>query len=301
MNLLKSIEVFQVVCKYKSFSKAATQLNLVPSAVSRQINELEKHLNIRLLNRTTRSISLTTDGRRYLQKMDIISQNVNDLVSLTTDEKVIKDHINLTVAPSLGEYILLEPINEYSIKYPRVSLTLNLINREVNLVEEGYDLAVRVGDLEDSSLISRQIHSFPFVVVASPSYLKEHGTPLHPKDLSQHNCIINTIMKTPYRWKFVEGKNKIKIKVKGSLEANNDVMQKGFSTAGIGISYIPNFLVKEQIANGQLVPILAEYTPEPVPISIIYPSRKHLSTAKRKFIDTLAEYFLVKSSNKKDY
>ncbi|MDO7086518.1 LysR substrate-binding domain-containing protein [Pseudocolwellia sp. AS88] len=298
MNLLKSIEVFQVVCKYKSFSKAANHLNLVPSAVSRQINELEKHLNIRLLNRTTRSISLTTDGRRYLQKMEVITQNVGELVSLTSDEKVIKDHINFTASPALGEHILLEPINEFSLKYPGVSLTLNLVNRDVNLVEEGYDLALRVGGLEDSSMISRQIYSFPFVVVASPNYIKEHGAPLHPKDLSQHNCIINTIMRTPYRWKFVEGKNKIQIKVKGSIEANNDAMQQGFSTAGLGISYIPLFIVKEQIASGKLVPILTEYTPEPVPISIVYPSRKHLSNAKRKFIDTLAEYFLDKNPQK---
>lgn len=291
MNLLKSIEIFQTVCKYKSFSKAANYLNIVPSAVSRQINELEQHLGIRLLNRTTRSISLTNDGRRYLQKMTSITQQVDELESLSSDETVIQDHINLTAVPSLGENILLNAINEYIKKYPKVSLSLNLVNREVSIVEEGYDFAFRVGSLNDSSMVSRQIYSFPFVVVASPNYLSEFGSPSSPDELIKHNCIINTIMRNPYRWEFVEGKRRFTVKVKGSIEANNDSMQCGFSVAGLGISYVPKFIVKDQINKGQLVQLLTQYTPEPLPISIVYPTQKYLSTAKRKFIDTLVEYF----------
>ncbi|WP_077338171.1 LysR family transcriptional regulator [Pseudocolwellia agarivorans] len=290
MNLLKSIEVFQEVCKHKSFSKAANHLNLVPSAVSRQINELEKHLNTRLINRTTRSISLTNDGRRYLQKMDVITQNVGELISLSTDEKIVKDHIHFTAPPVLGENILQNALNEYSQKYPNVSLSLNFVNREVNLVEEGYDLAVRIGVLEDSNLISRQIHLFPLIVVASPSYLKKYGIPAHPKELTNHNCIINTIMKTPFKWKFIDEKKNILVKVKGNLEANNDIMLQRFATAGLGISYIPDFMAQEQINKGELVQLLTEFMPQPLPISVVYPSRKHLSTAKRKFIDTLIEH-----------
>ncbi|XPF94086.1 LysR family transcriptional regulator [Colwellia sp. RE-S-Sl-9] len=290
MDLFKSITVFQEVCKHKSFSKAANHLNLVPSAVSRQINELEKQLNIRLLHRTTRSISLTNDGRRYLQKMDVITQNVGELISLTTDEKIIKDHIHFTAPPVLGENILQNALNEYSQKYPNVSLSLNFVNREVNLVEEGYDLALRVGKLEDSNMISRQIHLFPLIVVASPNYLKKHGTPNHPKDLIHHNCIINTIMKTPFKWNFVDENKNFLVKVKGNLEANNDIMLQRFATAGLGISYIPNFMVQDQIEKGELVQLLTKFMPSPLPISVVYPSRKHLSTAKRKFIDTLVEH-----------
>ncbi|XQW86323.1 LysR substrate-binding domain-containing protein [Thalassotalea piscium] len=290
MNLLKSIEVFQEVCKHKSFSKAANHLNLVPSAVSRQINELEKHLNVRLLNRTTRSISLTTSGRRYLQKMEIITQNVDALVDLTTDEKMIKDHIHFTAPPVLGENLLQNALNDYSRQYPHVSVSLNLVNREVNMVEEGYDLAVRIGVLEDSNMISRQLQSFHLVVVASPDYLKKHGTPLCPKDLVQHNCIINTIIKTPFKWKFVEEKRNTFVKVKGNIEANNNTMLQRFASAGLGISYIPDFIVQQQVDKGELVLLLTEFMPPPVPISVVYPSRKHLSIAKRKLIDTLIEH-----------
>lgn len=290
MDLFKSIEVFQEVCKQKSFSKAAHKLNLVPSAVSRQINELEKHLGIRLLQRTTRSISLTTDGRRYLNKMEVISQNVGELINLTSDDKVIEDHIYFTASPVLQNHPLFNALNEYAQKYPSVSLSVNFVNREINLVEEGYDLALRVGILEDSNLISRQVNHFPLAIVASPSYLKKYGVPQHPKDLMNHNCIINTMMKSPYRWRFIDGKRNFSIKVKGAVESNSDIMLQTSSMAGLGISYLPALVVQEQINHGKLVPLLTEFIPHPLPISIVYPSRKYLSTAKRKLIDTLIKH-----------
>jgi len=284
MNLLKSIDVFREVCKQMSFSLAAEQLNIVPSAVSRQINELEKYLGVRLLQRTTRSISLTQDGHRYLQKMDAISQSVRELKNNKRD-KIVEDHIRLTAPPILGKLFLNEALSHYIIQYPSVSLSTTLINREINLIDEGYDLALRVGVLDTSNLIARSLGQFSMTVVASPDYLKAHGQPKHPKELAKHNCLINTLSHSPHRWKLREEKRNFSIKVAGSLEVNDDTTLETFACAGHGIAYLPLYVVSEHIRNGTLIPLFKKHMPEPLPISLIYPSRFNLSKAKRLLID----------------
>jgi LysR family transcriptional regulator for bpeEF and oprC len=287
MNLLKSIEIFREVCKQMSFSQAAGQLNLVPSAVSRQISELEKHLGVRLLQRTTRSISLTDEGRRYLQKMDVISQSVHDLKNLGSDENKVEDHIRLTAPPILGVPFLNGVIDSYLQQYPDVSLSTTLVNRQINLVEEGYDLALRVGALDDSNLVARIVGQFPLSMVASPAYLETHGVPEHPKELVKHNCIINTLTQSPRRWGFREGRRNFSIKVDGRCDANDDTILQSMACSGLGIVYLPRIVVRGNIANGELIPILNEFIPAPLPVSVVYPSRQFLSTAKRILIEHL--------------
>jgi LysR family transcriptional regulator for bpeEF and oprC len=287
MNLLKSIEIFREVCKQMSFTQAAEQLNLVPSAVSRQINELEKHLGVRLLQRTTRSISLTDEGRRYLQKMDVISQSVHDLNNLNSDDAHIEDHIRLTAPPILGAPFLKGVIDTYLQQHPDVSLSTTLVNRQINLIEEGYDLALRVGTLDDSSLVARVVGQFPLSIVASPAYIETHGEPAHPKELVKHNCIINTLAQSPRRWGFRDGRRKFSIKVDGQCDANDDIMLRTIACAGLGIAYLPAIVVHDNIANGELVPILNDFIPDPLPVSVVYPSRQFISTAKRILIDHL--------------
>ncbi len=287
MNLLKSIEIFREVCKQMSFTQAAEQLNLVPSAVSRQINELEKHLGVRLLQRTTRSISLTDEGRRYLQKMDVISQSVHDLNNLNSDDAYIEDHIRLTAPPILGVPFLKGVIDTYLQQHPDVSLSTTLVNRQINLIEEGYDLALRVGTLDDSSLVARVVGQFPLSIVASPAYIETHGEPAHPKELVKHNCIINTLAQSPRRWGFRDGRRKFSIKVDGQCDANDDIMLRSIACSGLGIAYLPAIVVHDSIAIGELVPILNDFIPDPLPVSVVYPSRQFLSTAKRKLIDHL--------------
>lgn len=289
MDLLKSIEVFREVCKQMSFSKAANQLDLVPSAVSRQISELEKHLGVRMLNRTTRAISLTEDGRRYLQKMDAISQSIRELKHQPSEDEKIEDHIRLTAPPLLGTQFLTDVLNRYLQQYPDVSLSTTLVNREINLIEEGYDMALRVGDLHDSNLVARAVGTFSLSLVASQDYLDTYGEPKHPKDLVSHNCLINTLVKSPRRWGFREGRRKFSIKVDGRYDANDDNMLQSFACAGLGIAYLPGNVVNDQVSKGNLVSILKDYIPDPLAISIIYPSRHLLSSAKRKLIDHLIE------------
>ena len=289
MDLLKSIEVFREVCKQKSFSQAANQLNLVPSAVSRQISELEKHLGIRLLQRTTRSISLTEDGRRYLYKMDAISQSVRELMGQSAEDKKHQEHIRLTAPPIFGPKFLSDVLNSYMLQYPNVSISTTMVNREINLVEEGYDLALRVGELEDSNMVARVVGKFSLSVVASPKYISNYGEPKHPKDLVNHNCIINTLTKSPHRWAFREGGRKFSVKVDGRCVANDDMLLQTYACSGLGIAFLPTYVVADQIRKGNLMLILEEFISDSLPISVVYPSRHLLSTAKRNMIDQLVE------------
>ncbi|MEW8693189.1 MAG: LysR family transcriptional regulator [Candidatus Thiodiazotropha endolucinida] len=289
MDLLKSIEIFQAVCRQKSFSQAAQQLNLVPSAVSRQINELEKHLGVRLLHRTTRSVSLTDEGRRYLQKMEAITHTVEELKTLNSDDDIIQDHIRLTAPPILGPQFLNKIVESYLRQYPDVSLSITLVNREINLIEEGYDIALRVGTLDDSNLVARVVGHFPLVAVASPTYLETHGEPKHPKVLTKHNCIINTLTQSPRRWFFREGKRNFSIKVDGQCDANDDATLKVMACASLGIAYLPKLAVHEQIENGELISILGKFIPNPLPVSVVYPSRQYLSKAKRILLEQLVD------------
>ena len=290
MDLLKSIAVFQEVCKYMSFSKAADQLNIVPSAVSRQINELEKYLDARLLQRTTRAISLTDAGKRYLQKMDVITENIHDLRGLDEDERYITDHIRLTAPPIFASLFLNNAFQSYLKQCPDVSLSTTLVNREIKLIEEGYDLALRVGELDDSNLVARNVGKFSLSIVVSPGYIDAHGEPVYPKDLIQHNCLINTLSHLPRRWRFQNNKGNFSIKIDGDFDANDDVMLRSLAGAGRGIAYLPSCFVAEQINKGELISVLNEFIPPPLPISVIYPSRIHLSQAKRILINHLIQH-----------
>jgi len=289
MDLLKSIEIFREVCKQMSFSQAANQLNLVPSAVSRQISELEKHLGVRLLQRTTRSISLTEDGKRYLQKMDAISQGVRELKGQPGKDQSSEEHIRLTAPPIFGPEFLGEALNSYMQQYPFVTISTTMMNREINMIEEGYDLALRVGELEDSNLVARTVGEFSLSVVASPEYIEHYKKPKHPKDLVNHNCIINTLTKSPRRWMFQEGGRKFSVKVDGRCIANDDMMLQSYACSGLGIAFLPSYVTSEQVDKGNLKLILKKFIPDPLPISVVYPSRHLLSTAKRNLIDHLID------------
>ena len=161
------------------------------------------------------------------------------------------------------------------------------MNREINLIEEGYDLALRVGELKDSSMVARPVGSFSLSVVASPEYIKTHGRPKHPKDLTQYKCIINTLMKSPYRWPFQENGRNFSVKVNGKFDANEDFLLQSFACSNLGIAYLPSYVVREKIAEGKLISLLPDFLPKPLPISIVYPNRHLLGKAKRDLIEHL--------------
>ncbi|MFT7053130.1 MAG: LysR family transcriptional regulator for bpeEF and oprC [Psychromonas sp.] len=161
------------------------------------------------------------------------------------------------------------------------------MNRKIDLVEEGVDLAVRVGHLADSSMVARKIGSMPLKTVASMAYFEQHGRPEHPKALAEHNCLINTAISTPKRWTYQVAGKTLLVKVSGELEANESLCLKAFAMVGQGIAQMPNFYVDNAIASQELIEILAEYAPQPLPINLIYPSQRLLNPA---LIDFLMDY-----------
>ncbi|MBH0066459.1 LysR family transcriptional regulator [Pseudoalteromonas sp. NZS100] len=290
MDLLKSIQVFEQVAQQQSFSRAAESLNLVPSAVSRQINELEKWLDIRLINRTTRSLSLTEDGKAYLLKLSDIRAQVTELRRSKTQLQQIKGLIKITAPIMIGQYMLPVALAEFKDLHQDVDLAISLMNRKVELVEEGFDLAIRVGHLNDSTMVARNIGNMHFKTVASPHYINTHGMPSTPKDLKNHQCLINTAVTNAKRWSYlIDGKSTV-IKVAGSLEVNDSQSLKAFAIANQGIAQLPSFYVDAAIQSGELIEILSDYVPSPLPVNLLYPSQRLLSPTVRALVDYLVPF-----------
>ena len=290
MDLLKSIQVFEQVAQQQSFSRAAESLNLVPSAVSRQINELEKWLDIRLINRTTRSLSLTEDGKAYLLKLSDIRAQVTELRRSKTQQQQIKGLIKITAPIMIGQYMLPVALAEFKELHQDVDLAISLMNRKVELVEEGFDLAIRVGHLNDSTMVARNIGNMRFKTVASPHYINTHGMPSTPKDLKNHQCLINTAVTNAKRWSYlIDGKSTV-IKVAGSLEVNDSQSLKAFAIANQGIAQLPSFYVDAAIQSGELIEILSDYVPSPLPVNLLYPSQRLLSPTVRALVDYLVPF-----------
>ena len=291
MDIIKSFKVFQLVIEQESFSRAADQLNLVPSAVSRQISELENWLGIRLINRTTRSLHLTGEGSEYLAKMSSILGLVDELKCTRGDLAQLTGKLTLSAPMMLGQFILPNAISAFKNEHANVQVSLSLLNRKVDLVEEGYDLALRVGNLADSNLIARKLGTMSFVTVASPEYLRKHGTPLVPRELHLHNCLINTALSSSGRWEYTVEGNAKKVKVNGDIESNESLALLSLAKAGQGIVFLPELYVQKDLARGALVEILRDYRPAPLPINLLYTSNRLISPLLKTFIDFIIEHF----------
>lgn len=291
MDVLRSMEIFEKVAQEQSFSRAAEKLNLVPSAVSRQVSELEKWLNVRLINRTTRALHLTDEGRRYLQKMSHISAQIAELRNLGKQEESLTGHIKITAPVMLGQHEIPELLSRFQKQHPDVSISLTLMNRKVDMVEEGYDIAIRAGHLPDSNLYARKVGEVSFKTVASPGYLKNSPPLTYPQDLHDHNCIVNSAMNNPGRWAYRMGdKHKI-YKIDGNIESNDSTCILGFVIAGQGVARLPGNYLQHALDSGALVEVLEEYRSQPLPVHILYPSNRLMSVTLRVLIDFLVANF----------
>ena len=292
MDKLRSIEVFHEVVRRGSFSAAAESLQLVPSAVSRQVNELEQWLGVKLLHRTTRSLNLTAEGTRYLDRFESLLANVADL-ELEADRSRgdVSGTLRITTFPFMGDHLLQPVLLGFLREHPGVDVSLLLTHRKVSLIDEGYDLAVRVGDLPDSNLISRRIGTVRMRCAAAPNYLDARSRPREPQDLAHHNCLYDSILdRHNRRWRFLADDREVSVPIDGNLIVNNGEMVMNMAKAGVGVVYLPNFFLDEPIAKGELEEVLGEYNRITYPLSVIYPQNRHMSRAMRLFIDALVEY-----------
>ncbi len=300
MDLLKSFHVFQKVAELGSFSRAANALGVVPSAVSRQINELEEWAGLRLVNRTTRSLHLSAEGQVYLEKLKQITADVQHLKSLGETEQGLVGHINLTAPMMLGQFVLPDTLARFQEVHPEVGISVTLINRTVDILEEGFDVAVRAGHLTDSSLMSQTVGSISMTTIASHAYLERFGWPQEPKDLTAHNCLISDPTAQSARWSFRTDGKDFAVRVSGSLRANDSLCLKALSLAGVGIARIPRQYVSKELDADALIEILPEYAPPAIPLNVVHHYGRRARPALRAFVDFMADDLRRAASDKTD-
>jgi len=291
-KLFDGMVIFTQVVASGSFSAAAIATNHSNSYISKEINKLEARVGVRLLNRTTRSISLTPEGQLYFEQCQQLVLDAQDAVSLLTQSHIEpKGLLKVSCPTSFAESHLQEVLSDFMHHYPEVNLVLDLNDRQVDLVQDGFDLVIRATDkLAESSLVCRKIYSCKAYTVASHDYLKRFGTPETPKQLSEHQCICYSNLKQPSKWPFSHPEREdIQIDVNTKLLCNSASMELAMVLAGHGICRLPEFVMDQTLKEQKLAILFPEYNSPIIDVYAIYPSRKHLSPKVRCFIDLLVQ------------
>ncbi len=291
MDRLQAITAFVTVVEAGSFARAAERLDASVSAVSRHVAELEAHLDARLLNRTTRRLSLTEAGAAFHERcVQLLADLEEAEQGASQGGATPRGTLKLTCPITYGVRVLAPAIAAFVARHAQVRVDVELSDRAVDLVDEGIDLAVRIGAIRSQFLVARRIGSTTLVCCASPGYLARHGTPRTPEDLSRHACLTYEYAPVRNQWRFAspDGSERA-VRVAGPIHANNGRMLVALAAQGAGIALEPDFMVAPEVADGRLVPILGDWTPPAIPIHAAYPSRRHLSAKVRAFVDFLAE------------
>ena len=296
MDKFQEMQAFVTVVDAGSFVRAADALDISKTAVSRLVGDLEARLGTRLLHRTTRRLSLTPEGEvfheRCRQVLDDVSEAEAELTA-RSGEAVGRLRINVPVTFGLLHLAPLWPA--FMAMHPRVELDITLADRVVDLVEEGYDLAVRIARLQPSSLVSRQLSSTRLVLCASPEYLRRHGTPGHPSDLAEHAVIAYTLLSTGDHWAFEGPEGPVGVTVTPRMRTNSGDTCCAAALQHRGLVLQPTFLVAPHLASGALVEVLPQYRSTELGVFAVYPSRKHLTPKVRVLIDFLVGAFRTRA------
>jgi DNA-binding transcriptional LysR family regulator len=293
LDALTDIAVFVRVVERGSFTLAAGDLDLSRAVVSKYLSRLEERLGARLLNRTTRRLSLTEAGAALFEASRGALERIEEAEAAVAQlQSEPRGRLRVSAPMSFGILHLGPVLAEFARRHPRVTLDVRLDDRYVNLVEEGVDVAVRIGILTDSSLVSRKLATTRAVACASPEYLAEHGEPETPEDLASHNCLIYSYLSTANVWRFTapDGRE-IPVAVNGTFRINNGIVLAEAAVAGHGILVTPSFYVAELLRSGRLKRILEPYRLKELGIHAVYPQRGHVPPKVRAFVDLLAQRF----------
>ena len=290
MDRIDAMQAFLAVADLEGFAPAARKLGLSPSGVTRLIAALEEHLGARLLQRTTRSVALTDAGARYLARVRRILADVEEAEVSIKDERTRPSGRLVVSAPiGFGRLHVSPMMSEYLKRYPEVSGELRLTDRVINLVEDGVDLAVRIGHLADSSLVARHVGEMRRIVVASPGYLKAHGEPKTPEAIASHQTIqFGATMASP-DLRFVRDGKEIRIAPVPRLMTNSADAAIQYAVAGGGLTRVLAYQAADAIKRGRLKIVLAKFEQPPLPIHVVYPTSRLLSAKVRAFIDLVVE------------
>ena len=292
MDRLVAMRAFVTVVEEGGFTAAAAKLRTSKSAVSTLVRELETELGAALLNRTTRRMSLTEAGQRFKARAEQILADVEEAereaTALTHRPRGL---LRVSTGVSFGTRHLGCAVAGFAKLYPEVTIDLNLTDRYVDLVDEGIDVAIRIGRLADSTLIARRLSYSRRVVCAAPAYLEKYGQPERPEELRQHNCLSYSLLASGNNWRFIRDGAQIEVAVTGSLSSNNGDLLREAAVEGLGLYYAPTFIVHEDLRAGRLAPLLRAYALPPLDIHALFPESRFVSAKVRTFVDHLVRYF----------
>ncbi|MBT4839057.1 MAG: LysR family transcriptional regulator [Methylococcales bacterium] len=293
MDRFENMENFIRIVEVGSISGAADRLNVAKSAVSRRLKELEGHLGVELFHRTTRRMNLTDTGRSFYRQCVQIREDVLEAELATSQAHgTLKGSLKIALPSSFGLTHIGPTINEFLQKHPKIEFDLDFNDREVDLMQEGFDLAIRIANLPDSSLIARRLAPIRTIMCASPAYLEKMGQPHTPDELSEHQCLVYSLLHDYEYWYLtdIQGKE-IKTKIYPYLKASTGEFIRDAAVAGQGIILAPLFIVYKEIERRALIPVLKDYMSVQINAYAIYPQTRHLSQRVRAFVDFLVKRF----------
>ncbi|QOR18848.1 LysR family transcriptional regulator [Haemophilus parainfluenzae] len=297
MDKLNAISVFCKVIETQSFTQAANQQNISVAMASKLVSQLEEHLKTRLLQRTTRKIVPTEAGMLYYQRCQSILLDLSEAdSSISNMATSLQGNLLISVPRDFGLLYISPNLPKFIELHPNLHVEIEFEDKRVDLVAEGYDLALRIGYMQDSSLVARKISSSPMHFVASPSYLEARGTPLTPDDLEYHQGLLYKSSLNQVHWQSTKANQIQRYKIQSKVVSNNGMALLEMTKAGLGISNSPSFFVKDALASGELIEILSEYKQKPLDIYVVYPNRRHLPAKVRAFIEFLASLGLCENS-----
>ena len=293
MARFQELQCFVAVVETGSFTAASDRLDLAKSAVSRRVGQLEARLSAQLLNRTTRALDLTETGRAFYERAVRILADLDEAEAAVAQNRgALAGTLRVALPLSFGVLHAAAPIQAFLSAHPDVDLHLDLNDRRVDLITEGLDLALRIGRLQDSTLIARHLFDARLAVCASPAYLAAHGTPTHPSELADHVTAVYSNVPDPDQWVFEDADgDPVRVGLAPRIRASNGDVLVAIAARGEGIVLQPTFMLADAVGNGELVPILTDFNLAATPAYAVYPYTRHLSYRVRAFIDHLADWF----------
>ena len=294
MDKLNLMTSFIAVAEEGTYTAAGKRLGKTTPLISTHISQLEELLDVRLITRSTRSMQLTPTGQSYYEEAKKVLDDIATLEARVRKENQnLVGRLRISAPVTFGEQVLMPFIAKIVEENPQLNVELMLNDRYVDIVAEGFDTAIRIGQLEDSALIARRIGSIRMLLCASPAFIERYGMPESPTDLQSLPCVFDTNFRQGNRWSFTQNGKTVEVAPNVIARVNSAVAAARMATTGLAVTYAPDFAVKTEIEDGSLVEILGDYCQNDVPINMIYPHRKHLSAKVSTFVEEFAEYLKI--------
>jgi LysR family transcriptional regulator for bpeEF and oprC len=296
MDQIQAMRAFTRVVETGNFTKAADSLSTPKASITKQVQALESRLQVRLLNRTTRRVTVTADGAAYYERASRLLSDLDDMeASMTNARSTPRGRLRVDIGSSVASLLIIPALREFHDRYPDIQLDLGVGDRSVDLIGENIDCVIRGGELTEQFLVARRIGTISFINVASPEYVRRHGVPMHPSDLEdeRHRVVHYLSSRTgrPFPMDFVRGEERIELTIRYQLATNEANAHAAAVLAGLGVSQMATFSAAPHLASGALVHVLPEWTTAPFPFHVVYPPNRHLSAKVRAFVDWAAEVF----------